>query len=183
MKKLLAVVIVLSIVMLSACSFVKDKPAGTTSPGADDTQSEITKTENIKKDIVLYFATSDALGLGAEVRSVPAEEAGDPDCVLEQLVAGPSKEGLVSVLPEGTKILSCKLSDGLCTVDVSKEFVSGQGSANEQMIIYSVVNTLCRIDGVDEVAFLVEGEKVMIFGSYIFDEPFKEDTTLIKVGY
>ena len=88
-----------------------------------------------------------------------------------------------SVIPNDTELNSCTVAGGVCTVDVSEEFVSRKGSANEQMIIYSVVNTLCRMDGIEKVKFLVDGKDVEFFGSYVFDEPFAEDTNLIKVGY
>jgi len=176
MKKIIVFIMALVFVMASACTDTKDKPVNVT-------EHEIAEKNDKKTELVLYYASDDAMGLKAEVRSVSEEEASNPQNVINMLISGTDKEGYASVVPEGTELNSCIVADGICTVDVSEEFISQKGSANEQMIIYSVVNTLCRLDGIEKVKFLVDGKNVEFFGSYVFDEPFAEDTTLIKVGY
>ncbi len=131
--------------------------------------------EQTTKDITLYYADKDAASLCAETRTVPSDKANDASFVIGELLKGTSQDNLTNSIPEGTKINSCTVENGLCTLDLSAEFISKQGTANEKMAIYSVVNTLCLLDGIDEVQFLIDGQKVKIFGSYIFDEPFSPD--------
>ena len=176
MKKIIVFIIALVLVTASACTDTKNKPVNVT-------EYEVSEKNEEKAEVVLYYASDDAMGLKAEVRSVPKDEAANPENMVNMLISGTSKEGYASVIPNGTKLNSCIVADGICTVDISEEFVSPKGSANEQMIIYSVVNTLCRMDGIEKVKFLVDGKNVEFFGSYVFDEPFAEDTNLIKVGY
>ena len=176
MKKIIIFIMALVLVMASACTDTKNKPANVT-------EHEVTEKNDEKAELVLYYASDDAMGLKAEVRSVPKDEATNPENVVNMLISGTNEDGYASVIPNDTELNSCTVAGGVCTVDVSEEFVSRKGSANEQMIIYSVVNTLCRLDGIEKVKFLVDGKDVEFFGSYVFDEPFEEDTTLIKVGY
>ena len=172
MKKILALALVLVMLSATSCTLLKKEVKTKENP--------VKTPENTSKEVVLYYSNKDASGLFADKIVVPADKADDALFIAEELLKGPQNEELINVIPEGTKVNSCVVSDGLCTLDLSREFISKQGTANEQMAIYSVVNTLCALDSVDEVEFLIDGESVMIFGSYIFDEPFSADDTMIR---
>ena len=48
------------------------------------------------------------------------------------------------------------------------------------MTVYSIVNSLTEISGVDKVQFLIEGQKKDVFIHLIFNEPFSRDQELIQ---
>jgi len=131
---------------------------------------------------VLYFSDSDAMYLVGEPREieipsgVSAEEA-----VIDELLAGPRTDDLWGAIPDDTKLLSVETKSGVCTVNFSKEFIENSpgGTAAERMAIYSVVNTLTELDGIEKVQFLVEGKKEEIYTHAIFDEPFSRDESII----
>lgn len=184
MKRLLVLLFALLLVFSVACT--KNTEEDVLGEGGDNpTITDVTDTKNKDDEednaqVVLYYSDKDARGLCPEVRNVPSDKANDALFVATELFKGAESDELVNTIPANTKINSCVVSDGLCTLDLSSEFISKQGTANEELAIYSVVNTLCRLDGIDEVQFLIDGQKVMIFGSYIFDEPFSEDTSLVR---
>ncbi len=167
MKRFIVLFSAVCLLFVSSCTPKKPvtKEINTQTP-----QKQVVKEAT--KDITLYYADKDAADLYSEIRTVPADKADDAYFVLEELLKGTSLENLTNSIPKGTKVNSCTVENGLCTLDLSADFISKQGTANEQMAIYSVVNTLCCLDGIDEVQFLIDGQKVKIFGSYIFDEPF-----------
>ena len=136
--------------------------------------------ENATESITLYYTDSDASGLYAEERKVDSSKAKDATTIVEELLKGTASDEYVNVIPAGTKLNSCNVQEGLCTLDLSSQFISKNGTANEQLSIYSVVNTLCLLDDIEEVKFLIDGKEVMIYGSYIFSEPFGPDTTIVK---
>lgn len=127
--------------------------------------------------VKLYFTNADATGLEAEEREIqvnpnePVEKY-----VLEQLIAGPQKEGLISTIPAETKIRDIKTVDGICYIDLSSEFVTKHsgGSTGEILTIYSIVNTLTELNNIKKVQFLVEGEKLEEYKGHLdFSKPFE----------
>ncbi len=178
MKKALVLLLSAFMTVLAACSFFgNDKDLELPNGNGKETVNVV---ENEKEYITLYFTDDKALGLYAEKREIPKDKAQDAEFIITELLKGTTNDEFVDVIPEGTKLNSCTVLDGLCTVDLSQSFISKKGTANVQMSIYSVVNTLCLLDDVDSVKFLIDGEEVMIFGSYIFDEPFEADSTIIR---
>ncbi len=177
MKKILVLTLAAIIMLSASCSFG-------TKPADKEIVNVNKETEDNIKDatskVTLYYTDKDASYLCAEVREVPADKADDASFVVNELLKGTDNKELVNVIPKGTRVNSVAVEDGLCTLDLSADFISSQGTANEQMSIYSVVNTLCLLDSVDSVRFLIDGKAVMIFGSYIFDEPFTEDNTIVR---
>lgn len=170
MKKLLVTILVIMLAFTTAC---ENKDSDITSvPSGQEVEDT--------KEISLYYSRADAEYLVKETEQVSAKNADDASYVLEKLLSGPSDDELVNAITKGTRINSVKTQDGLCTVDLSAEFIEKSGTANERMAIYSVVNTLCGLEEIDKVQFLIDGKKIMIFGSYIFDEPFEADISIVK---
>lgn len=129
--------------------------------------------------LTLFFGDENATGLIREARTVevnpnqPLEKY-----VVEQLIAGPTTDGAIATVPAETKIRDIKTADGICYLDLSAEFVNKHngGSTGELMTIYSIVNSLCKIDYIDSVQFLIEGEKQDEFKGHInFSQPFEAD--------
>ncbi len=176
MKRFFIFTMVLCILMLPACT----KNASKHEEVSNHKSGQLEEVEAKNVDVTLYYADSEASKLCPEVRRFSLSEASDPKAILQELFKGTEKEGLVNTIPPETVVNSCSTQDGVCTVDLSADFVSKRGTAYEQMSIYSVVNTLCLLDGIDEVQFLIDGEKQMIFGNYIFDEPFTADQTITE---
>lgn len=79
--------------------------------------------------------------------------------VVEELLEPEPGEGRRSPLPEGTRVLSVEQKNGLCTVNLSREFIDGRSStaAGQRICVYAVVNSLTRLDGIERVRFHVEG--------------------------
>ena len=171
MKKIIVLFSAVCLLFASSCT-PKKKPV-TQEINPPTPQKQV--VEDTTMDITLYYADKDAASLCAETRTVPSDKANDASFVISELLKGTSQDNLTNSIPMGTRVNSCTVENGLCTLDLSAEFISKQGTANEKMAIYSVVNTLCCLDGVDEVQFLIDGQKVKIFGSYIFDEPFSPE--------
>lgn len=138
----------------------------------DDTQ------DRLHGDFTVYYADADRRYLvGQSISLFLAVRAELPMLLLEQLCQ-PSPDGsLPSVLPEGTRILSAVTEDGLCTVDLSREFVSRRFySPSAQLLsIYGIVNTLTALPEIDRVELTVEGELLLRLGSVSLSGPMIRD--------
>ncbi|MBQ7241337.1 MAG: GerMN domain-containing protein [Firmicutes bacterium] len=116
--------------------------------------------------VKLYFSNGDSTGLDVEIRRIivnPNQELGG--YVLTELIKGPVDENLKPTVPPETKVLDLKVLDGVCYVDLSSDFVTKHsgGTSEELLTIYSIVNSLTSIEGIDKVQFLIEGEKQTTF--------------------
>ncbi len=70
------------------------------------------------------------------------------------------KEGFKAIIPEGTKLYSVSLNDGMLKVDFSKEILKVSKNDEEKMI-ESIIYSLTEIREIDKVMIFVEGERLM----------------------
>lgn len=142
---------------------------------ADDTLFDAVSLEQKRVKVILYFADITGNKLVPEEREVTISEA-EPLTVLalKELVSGPKNTSSVATIPIGTKVLSAEVKDGVCYADFSAELVEKHagGSTAEILTIYSIVNTLTALEGVDKVQFLINGKIKDVFGNLLFSEPF-----------
>lgn len=137
-----------------------------------------------KVEITLYFAGPQASYVFPEKRTVRLRDGVSlAQIIVEELIKGPRTKELAPTLPEGTKILSVDVNDGIAYVNLSKEVKTNHsgGSAGELMTLASVVNSLTELDAVDRVQFLVEGRiEESIWGHSPTGEPRERMENLIK---
>lgn len=141
-----------------------------------------------KAPIRLYFANEDNSKLLLEIKYIPVSDIKQStnhlaSIIVNGLISGPSKNtGFKSVMPEGTKLRSLVVKDGLATVDFSKEFKSKHpgGKDAEKMTIFSIVNSLTELKDIQKVKFTIAGKAQKEFmGNYQFDVPFVRSASLI----
>ena len=79
--------------------------------------------------------------------------------------SSPIYDSLSTAIPAGTRLLGLSIRDGVATVDLSREFETGGGSASAFRRLGQVVYTLTQFTTVRSVLFQVEGRTVTTFGS------------------
>jgi hypothetical protein len=84
--------------------------------------------------------------------------------LLEGPTAAESAAGLFGAIPQGTRFLGLNISNGVATVNLSKEYESGGGSLSMSMRLAQVVYTLTQFPTVTKVNFQLEGVPVSVFG-------------------
>ncbi len=183
-----AVVTVLALVILAAslatsgCSLLPfGRPAGSAgevpvAPGSG--QGEVA--------LRLYFADSEAMYLEPEDRTV---KTGPDDTyetlVVKELIAGPKVEGHGRTIPEGTRLLSLEIADGVAYVNFSKEIQTNHwgGSTGEMFTIMSIVDSLTESPNVRAVQFLIEGQRVeSLVGHADTTSPIERNESIISGG-
>jgi germination protein M len=148
-------------------------------PAASPTPSVAPTATPVETIVVrAYFVMSGEVGVEGLVptlRDVPATPA-VARAAMETLLRGEilgDYDVLSSAIPAGTRLLGLSIRDGIATVDLSREFESGGGSASTFYRLGQVVYTLTQFSTVDAVRFQVEGRTVTTFGSegIILDGP------------
>ena len=132
-------------------------------------------------EINLYFADENIMNLKAEVKSIDVNDDIASE-IAKAVIKGPESEELYALIPSETKVLSSVISDdGLCTLNLSKEFCEFDGgSYMENMAVFSLVNSLCSYEKIKSVKINVEGDEAALFGGhYSLEDVFKADDSLI----
>ena len=132
----------------------------------------------------LYFANAEGDKLVDEMVAIRySSNMSVEKLVLEQLIRGPITKDAYPTIPSDTKILSVSTKDGICYVNFDEGFL-GQGyNVLEEIPIYSIVNSLTEIPGINKVQILINGETNRVFQESIrFETIFERNLDLIEEG-
>ena len=124
-------------------------------------------------EAVLYFL-NEAGELAEERRTLDLYE-GDTQVasVIRALEGAPETKSLTTALPEGFRVRSVWQEDDTCYVNLSSALLGGL--AEDQPLgtaLRSLSQSLCSLDAVSEVRFLVDGEFEERYGSVDISEPY-----------
>ncbi|MGM0365805.1 MAG: GerMN domain-containing protein [Actinomycetota bacterium] len=135
-------------------------------------------------DINLYYAVlgEDKL-MEAEKRTIVA---GNRESALinatKELLKGPNRPYLFAVIPGGTSLIDTEIYENFAEVNLSQEFLDNSLDTRmlDELIIYSIVNTLTEIPGIDGVIFYIEGKRIKVYGNIDLSIPAIRKEELIK---
>jgi spore germination protein GerM len=184
-----AVLLVLAIAVAGCGKKTAESPQNGKNPGVvqepgENGDDRDAGTQQAGQKVTLYFSDDQAMYLVPEEREVVTGGDTLEAATVKELIKGPRKAGLNKTIPEGTKLLSVSVQDGVAYVNFSKEFKTKHwgGSAGETMTIYSVVNTLCKLPGIQKVQFLLEGDRQesILDGNMDTSVPVEPDFTLVR---
>lgn len=129
----------------------------------------------------VYYANREGTALCASNLKIPyTDSESEEEIVLRQLIDGPITETMYPVLEQDTKILSVSTKDNVCTVDFSNDFLNKLPDVTEEVVIYSVVNTLAELPGVYQVQFLVEGKQEKTYQKMDLSVPYERNLNIIE---
>ncbi len=185
-KYFILVFLVIFAVIASGCGSTVPSPQGSSPEQSaqvspPSTQQMHTEGQGTMR-IVVYFATNDAMYLAPEVYTL-AKNDHPAKTSIELLLEGPSKQGLVSTVPKGTKLRSLNIKNHIAYVDFNDKIIKNNpgGSTAETLLVASIVNTLTEFPEIEKVQILVEGKQVeTISGHMDVSEPLSRSEKIIK---
>lgn len=175
---LLPLLLLLLLVMVAGCA--PQDPAPPEPEPEPEEQVEEPQTE--WEAVTLYYADEQSDRLVEENRSLALEGREPAVTVLEELIEGPDLPAHGRTIPADVKVLGVQIKDGIAIADFSEELRSSHwgGSTGEIITVYSIVNTLAELPGVEQVQILIEGEKVdTLVGHLELMEPLSPDWGLV----
>ncbi len=132
----------------------------------DNTGNEINSYE--KANLNLYFANETGTALIQTVETVAySSNISMEKLVTEQVIEGPKEKGMRPTVTPTTKILGATIKDGICYLNLSADFLTLSYPVSEEMVIYSLVNSLTELPNVNKVQISIDGESDMYFGDHI----------------
>ena len=109
--------------------------------------------------LTLYFSNEKGDALVKESREVHySSNISMEKLIVEQLLKGPQTKGLKSAIPSGTKLVSVSVVDGICYVNLDSNFKNQDYSVKENIVIYSIVNSLSEMSSISSVQISVNGD-------------------------
>lgn len=140
------------------------------------------------KETVLYFANKQ----GNRLKKITTDityNAVEPIArlLVEQLIAGVSsiqnidETKLQSAVPSKTTLNNLTIRDNICYLDLSKDFEQQDPNVSSEVIVYSIVDTLCELPEVTKVQFSVDGEQKEKYGDLEgFNKPLERNLDLLE---
>lgn len=132
----------------------------------------------------LYFSNRSGTALRRERRELFLGVTDSlAKAVIQALIAGPAEAGSVATIPSGTFLNDIFIKDNVCYLDLSGEFQRNYigGETAEKLTVYSVVNSLCGVPGINKVQILIDGKRVDTYKfSISLNSFFERDLTIVE---
>jgi germination protein M len=143
-------------------------------PGQQISSSQVTT-------LTLYFSSEDGTSLVPETREVHYSSNTSLDkLVMEQLLEGPKENGLLATIPTGTKLITISVVDGVCYVNLDETFSNQNQEISEQVVLYSIVDSLTELSNIDKVQISINGDtKGKVRFIYELSTMYEEDLSML----
>ncbi|MDF2589202.1 MAG: hypothetical protein K0S41_3043 [Anaerocolumna sp.] len=152
-----------------------DKPIGFM-----DSDEFITGNEDVF--VTVYFSNETGTALVPSNLKITYDgNASIEKLIIEQLVHGPIEENMIKTLPEGTELIKVSTKDGICYVDFNEKFLEKVSGIKDEVVLYSVVNSLDELSTINKVQFTINGSPKKNFRDKIpFDSQFERNLELVE---
>ena len=112
-----------------------------------------------KTTLTLYFSSKDGTKLVPVKREVHySSNISLEKLVMEQLMEGPKTKGILATIPTGTKLITITVVDGVCYVNFDETFLNQNQEISEQVVLYSIVDSLTELSSVSKVQISINGD-------------------------
>ncbi len=125
---------------------------------------------NLVQRVTLYYANEK----GNKLIGINANMTYDGKSALEKLIVNQIIKGpdeiidlptpVYGTIHPDTQVLKISVSNGVCYVNFSKEFLVREKKVKDEVALYSVVNSLMDLKTINSVQIQVEGEPLKNFG-------------------
>ncbi len=115
-------------------------------------------------DATLYYGSWSSEFLAAEPTRIVRDDTRSPgEQIVRALLDSEPANGLVNLMPAGTRLITVDMLEGICYIDVSKEFANiGGGYAAERQTVHALVASVCSINSIHSVVLTIEGGTVTL---------------------
>lgn len=135
----------------------------------------LTSTEDVVRTFAarLYYRDAEGTLTGEDRLLTLYEGESRGTVILGALLARPESTELEQVLPQGFSALSFRTEGGVCLMNLpaSDEELLPEDRESQNLLLSSIVKSLCSLDDVDAVQVLVDGEMRGTFGALDISQP------------
>ncbi len=147
-------------------------------------------------ELKVYFAneTKDKLVPVYYTFSIDNTSLSMEEYLITKLIEGPEKDPnainnesnvdeqvLIPTVSDDVELISVVTTDRTCYINFGHNFLEQKNDVSDEIMIYSIVNTVCQLPYVSSVQFLIEGEReVELHKTISFAEKFKYNSIYIQ---
>ena len=114
--------------------------------------------------VTLYFANETGDLLRKTTRTIfYTGTSSIEELVINQIINGPTEVGLYATIPAGTTLLNVSTKESICYVDFNEKFLEKLPDVTDEVAIYSIVNSLVELPGINKVQFRINGQPAETF--------------------
>lgn len=135
-----------------------------------------------KARLKLFFTDAEGTELVEATRTVVySSNISLEKLVVEQLIEGPTNPELSPTIMDTTDIINIRVKDAICYVNLSDDFLQKVNNVSGEVTLYSLVNSLTALTGVNKVQILIDGETDVKFRENIkLTSQFERNLSLVK---
>lgn len=145
-----------------------------------------TRAENVF--VTMYYANETGKALVSSNLKISYDgNRSIEQLIIQQLISGPEviegplEKEMKKSIPDGTELLKVTTKDGICYVDFNDKFMSKIQGVEGKVVIYSVVNSLVELSGINKVKFSINGEVKKNYGDGIpFEGLFERKLEIVE---
>lgn len=109
--------------------------------------------------LTLYFATPDGQYLESEKQTVRySSNESLEKVVVRKLIEGPDSSGFMATIPSSTNLITVSVNEGICYVNLTSDFLNQNMEIREEVVLYSIVDSLAELPDVDMVQLQIDGD-------------------------
>ena len=144
------------------------QPVGLMEPSqfVDNAGNEINSYERV--ELSLYFADEEGRKLVKSNTTVEYNSNISTErLVVEQIIKGPNDGSLRATVNPQTKVNNVSIKDGVCYVNLDSAVMNALPGVDLRLSVYSIVNSLTELPGINKVQLLIDGESNVVLGDNI----------------
>ena len=133
----------------------------------------------INYKVTLYFANETGDLLKKTTRNIfYTGTSSIEELVINQIINGPTENGLYATVSADTTLLNVSTKESICYVDLNEKFLDKLPNVSDNVAIYSIVNSLVELPGINKVQFRINGESVKGFQNTNLGVLFERNLTI-----
>ncbi len=133
-----------------------------------------------RANLTLYYADESGQNLVEKTENITYNGNISMDrLVVDKVIAGPHSTDAFATIDPATTVISVTTQDGVCYVNLSRDFLNKTSNVSDEVMVYSLVNSLTELGNVNKVQILIDGSKDEKLGAYDFSSQFERDLELI----
>lgn len=134
-----------------------------------------------RAELRLFFADGEGQHLVEKVENVTYNSNISMDrLVVDNIVRGPDSTDVYATVNPATVVNSVMTQDGICYVNLSDDLLNKTTNVSDEVLIYSIVNSLTEIGNINKVQILIDGAEDARLGEMDLSALFERNLELLK---
>lgn len=135
-----------------------------------------------RAELDLFFASEDGQMLVEKVETVTYNGNVSLDrVVVDNIILGPRSTDAFATVNPATEVNSVTTQDGICYVNLSADFLNKITNVTDEVMVYSLVNSLSQLGNINKVQILIDGDTDAKLGTLDLSHMFERNLEIVTL--